>query len=800
MNPPHHILLHAARRAPRGLWLLLGLFLALALLYNGVTPIGEADNELSHYRYIQYVKANRSLPRTDAALPLAPVADQCLDPAQGLDDAARWQFRQPPLYYILAAATLFWADSSDYWWPTPNQYGYHAGAVDGGRNAFLHTTAETIGDNAVVRSVKLHRLFSTLIGLLGLIAVYRSGRLLFPGPGRTGPLLLTAAVAFVPSYIFAAATINNDILVGVLGLWGLYFCLRSVWATPDLRAFALAALLFALAFLTKYTAIVFIPIFLLTTAVLLWRSWRLSRGRLLKTATALAALLAAQALIILWWFLRNQQVYGEAIIGYENASASWIERLTLTTLPAGADLTDAWIEGIRFTFNTYWGLLGADSITLPPWQLTLLTLITALAGLGLLWEFLARRSNGRRRLLVFLGLGVLLLDWYIVFSLLFYGGRGRYLLGLFSIFGFLYLLGSQAWRTRRFPWLGGYLYAGVLLAISLLAPFLVLRPTYAPPPLAASADLLPGEQPVHARVGDLAELVGMGVVPGDVAPYEAVDVTLVWRALAATPNNYVIGVHLIGVDQTYFGGASHLSANGAYPTSSWQPGDVFRDTYRVYAGAGGGALLPTGARIKVSVVCPVGDEAPHLPIFSPTDEPLGDAVYSGLLRLGLPAPPPADSPPLARFGDELALISISDLPTALEGAGAHEFAFRWQALQQPAQDYSVFVQLLDADNTLVLGADFPLTQGYYPSHLWQPGEIVEHRHPVDFAPLISLPAGAYRLIMGVYDLESGQRLPLTETASARDGDAYDIGVWQLQHFLTYIPWVITPTEAAEATE
>lgn len=95
---------------------------------------------------------------------------------------------------------------------------------------------------------------------------------------------------------------------------------------------------------------------------------------------------------------------------------------------------------------------------------------------------------------------------------------------------------------------------------------------------------------------------------------------------------------------------------------------------------------------------------------------------------------------------------------------------RWQSLRQVAQDYYVFVHLLDARGEKVAQRDGHPVQWMRPISSWRPGEeIVDHYGillPEDLLP------GPYELVVGLYDPVTGQRLPV----SAGPGDfAVELG-------------------------
>jgi len=72
--------------------------------------------------------------------------------------------------------------------------------------------------------------------------------------------------------------------------------------------------------------------------------------------------------------------------------------------------------------------------------------------------------------------------------------------------------------------------------------------------------------------------------------------------------------------------------------------------------------------------------------------------------------------------------------------------------------YTVFVQLLNGDGKLVAQHDGPPDDGQSPTTGWDQGEQVLDVHRV--AVPRDLPPGDYTLIVGLYDPNSGARLPL----------------------------------------
>jgi hypothetical protein len=135
----------------------------------------------------------------------------------------------------------------------------------------------------------------------------------------------------------------------------------------------------------------------------------------------------------------------------------------------------------------------------------------------------------------------------------------------------------------------------------------------------------------------------------------------------------------------------------------------------------------------------------------------------------------------AQFGSDLRLLGYELRPgplrpaiTSLEGADERvippgqsvQINLIWQALQPPAHDYALFVHVVDAQGNVVAQRDAIMRQDEYPATRWRPDELVIDRADL---PLPALPPGSYRLDIGVYRMETGERLPQVQPAPEADG-------------------------------
>lgn len=85
-------------------------------------------------------------------------------------------------------------------------------------------------------------------------------------------------------------------------------------------------------------------------------------------------------------------------------------------------------------------------------------------------------------------------------------------------------------------------------------------------------------------------------------------------------------------------------------------------------------------------------------------------------------------------------------------------ALRWESLQAVEQNYHVFVHIIDEANNMVTQRDGQPVQWMRPTSTWQPGDVIVDRYGLllddDFAP------GSYTINIGLYDPQTGQRVPV----------------------------------------
>ena len=126
----------------------------------------------------------------------------------------------------------------------------------------------------------------------------------------------------------------------------------------------------------------------------------------------------------------------------------------------------------------------------------------------------------------------------------------------------------------------------------------------------------------------------------------------------------------------------------------------------------------------------------------------------------------------ARFGEAIRLLGY--------GVGEGPFApgevipvtLFWEAEGPVPERYKVFLHLLDGAGSLVAQRDAEPMGDLLPTSAWSPGQRIIDRHGVLLPE--GLPAGEYTLSVGLYHIDTGQRLPIV-VEEEPVGDALVLG-------------------------
>jgi len=147
-----------------------------------------------------------------------------------------------------------------------------------------------------------------------------------------------------------------------------------------------------------------------------------------------------------------------------------------------------------------------------------------------------------------------------------------------------------------------------------------------------------------------------------------------------------------------------------------------------------------------------------------------------------------------RWGDSITLRALCRPPTE-QGVTPGEailLGFHWQATTKISARYKVSVQLLNERNLVIEQHDSEPVGGSRPTTTWQPNEIVVDNHSI--LPPVGTPPGTYRLIVALYDRDTGERLLVTGDGSQETMDFWEIGSSQVILPQQPLPAALVPVQ------
>ena len=115
-------------------------------------------------------------------------------------------------------------------------------------------------------------------------------------------------------------------------------------------------------------------------------------------------------------------------------------------------------------------------------------------------------------------------------------------------------------------------------------------------------------------------------------------------------------------------------------------------------------------------------------------------------------------PVQARVDESIVLLGYDLQPQQARPGESVQLTLYWESLAEQTGDYTVFTHLIGPAGELRGQKDNPPQGGMYPTHLWDAGERIVDDYTIAVAP--DAPPGAYRVAVGMYTLETLERLPV----------------------------------------
>ena len=720
---------------------ILAAHLVLGILYSVAVPMWEASDETGHFAFVKYLASERRFP----------------PPGQ---DLTQWfdESHQPPLYYILAAVATSWIDTTGGLEPEINPHAF-TGKGMGGVNIAIHSDREAFPYRGTALAMHVARLVSVLISTAAVAVTYLIGRLLFPQDEAiaVGAMALNA---FWPQFLFLGSVVTNDILVVLVSSLVILFLLRIAYKPGRLTDFLGLGLCLVGGVATKMSAWVIVPFAL---GVLILIGIRSVPARTRWWFLPLIWFCCSGG----WWFLRGTSLPEDWLIGMRYGS---LVRHAFTFIQHPLRQATRWhwdilADALRYCSRTIWASFGWDNIGVEERVYQVLIVICLASAPGLI-VFMGRRYKQSRRF----GVAILLFAVLSLFAVPVYKNLldsnaflyGRIVASTIPIFSLLLALGLARLVPQRYRRNLSRALAGGMFALGLLMPFRYIIPAYARPPILSNDDLQDIEHPLETNFDDKVELLAYDIDPEGAKVGEAVVVTLYWRALSKMEENYTVGVHLVGPDYESYGGQDSYPARGNYATSLWKEGDIIQDTYWLYIPHDFPA--PSAGSVEVTVYLHATGQ--RLPTVNPQGESEGESILLGPFGVTTREEPEYSIQYPLRYtlGDEVLLVGY-DAPDTI--GLTLPLTLYWQGVTDMQEDYTVFVHLFDEEGNLLGQHDSQPRCGSYPTSLWAEGWIVEDRHFVDISGAVSPGYQQLRIVVGMYLLETMERLPVFDADGTR---------------------------------
>ncbi len=254
-----------------------------------------------------------------------------------------------------------------------------------------------------------------------------------------------------------------------------------------------------------------------------------------------------------------------------------------------------------------------------------------------------------------------------------------------------------------------------------------------PPPVGA----LDIRNPLGVDVDGLT-LLGATVEATTIRPGERLRLTLFWRADAGELPSNPVSLWL-GDTKLYDGDP----VRGTYPFGVWSVGEVVGDRY-----------------------------APRIPLDTrPGEHRLQVRVADTTVVLGRVTVQETDRsfevPSLSHpigvsLGNRVELLGYDLSAGSVAPGETLVLTLYWRALTEMSREYTVFTHLLAPDGSMTGQQDNQPVRGSYPTTLWLPGEVVADAYEISVRP--DAAGGEHRLEVGMYEPETGTRLPVAGRA------------------------------------
>lgn len=148
-------------------------------------------------------------------------------------------------------------------------------------------------------------------------------------------------------------------------------------------------------------------------------------------------------------------------------------------------------------------------------------------------------------------------------------------------------------------------------------------------------------------------------------------------------------------------------------------------------------------------------------------------VVKGVVQEKVFSIPAIQNPLEANLDNQMKFLGYDLDATSVRPGGSLHLTLYWQALTEMDTSYTVFTHLLGGDNHVWGQKDGIPGDGIQPTTGWAQGEVIVDEYDVPIQ--VDTPPGKYLIEIGLYELTTGQRLPVLDTAGAPQDNRIILG-------------------------
>ena len=204
---------------------------------------------------------------------------------------------------------------------------------------------------------------------------------------------------------------------------------------------------------------------------------------------------------------------------------------------------------------------------------------------------------------------------------------------------------------------------------------------------------------------------------------------------------------------------------GMYPTTLWQPGEVFADS--LYLHVPDGAYAPNNATLQVGLY---EQDGPRLKAIDAQGQAVADnAVPIGSLKID-PRPGAYPNSMQVNFGDRVELLGYEMSPRSILPGEAITVTLYWRATAPFTEDYSVFLNALRPTQRISAQDSSKPLRDTFSTKNWPAGQVITDVRVLQFPPTAK---------PGELDVEVGWFLPKAGRLNVLAEDGHEVDTRQL---------------------